>query len=112
MNNSGQTVASLVNFYKVNLDKLWIIHDDLDIPLGKFKIQKNASSAGHKGVQSVIDSLGSQDFQRLRIGIKKETQSKIPAEAFVLQKFTPEEKIKIKKTAREALDVLQKLILG
>ncbi len=106
MNNSGQSVAALVNFYKLKPENLWVIHDDIDISSGKFKIQKNISSAGHKGVQSIIDSLGTHAFHRLRIGIKPETPSRIPTEKFVLQKLPFNEKIKIKKTTQEALGEL------
>jgi len=106
MNSSGQSVAALLRFYKLKPKNLWVIHDDIDISSGKFKIQKNISSAGHKGVQSIINSLGTRAFQRLRMGIKPETPSRIPTEKFVLQKLTFAEKNKIKKTTQEAIGEL------
>jgi len=111
MNESGKAVSLLVNFYKINLENLWVAHDDIDIALGEYKIQKDKSSAGHKGVQSVIEALGAQKFNRLRIGIKTEALEKIPAEAFVLQKFPAAEKKIIDETIKKALvEILPKLL--
>ncbi|MFH1564372.1 MAG: aminoacyl-tRNA hydrolase [bacterium] len=90
MNLSGQSVQAIVSFYKINPEDIVVIHDDLDIELGEFKIQKNRSSAGHNGAQSIIDFLGTKDFTRIRIGIKNEW-SNIVAEKFVLDKFNKEE---------------------
>ena len=69
MNRSGQAVSRLVKKYRVGLEDLVVIHDDLDIPLGKIRIRPDGGSAGHKGVESIIGELGSQDFQRIRVGI-------------------------------------------
>jgi PTH1 family peptidyl-tRNA hydrolase len=69
MNSSGQSVSRLVRKFKVNLDDLIIIHDDLDLPLGKIRVRPGGSSAGHKGIESIITELGSQDFPRIRVGI-------------------------------------------
>jgi peptidyl-tRNA hydrolase, PTH1 family len=69
MNASGESVRLLMRRYGVSLDDLIIIHDDLDLPLGKIRIRKGSSSGGHKGAQSIISALGSQDFIRVRIGI-------------------------------------------
>lgn len=95
MNRSGRSVQALLLFYKIPHRNLWLIHDDIDIPLGQFKIQRNRSAAGHQGVQSVIQSLGTQDFQRIRAGIGALGPKKIPTEKFVLQCFTPSEQKKI-----------------
>jgi peptidyl-tRNA hydrolase, PTH1 family len=90
MNNSGQAVKAVLNYYKIDLKDIIIIHDDLDIPLGEYKISKNKNSGGHKGVQSVIDNLGTKDFTRVRIGVEIENR-KIPTEKFVLEKFSKDE---------------------
>ena len=98
MNESGKAVKALADYYKISEEDITIIHDDLDIPLGEYRIVKDRSSAGHKGVQSVIDAIGTKDFQRVRIGIgtkpldKLGISKKIPTEDFVLQNFTKEEK--------------------
>ena len=74
MNNSGQAVKALVNYYGLTpddlKDRLLIIHDELDLPLGQTRWSMDSRSAGHKGVQSIIDCLGTQNFNRWRIGIK------------------------------------------
>lgn len=75
---------------------LVIIHDDLDIPFGEFKIQFGRGSAGHKGVESIVDALGTQDFWRVRIGINNpEVEKTVPPENFVLMPFTKNEEERI-----------------
>jgi len=69
MNQSGQAVSRLVKKLNISLDDLLIIHDDLDLPLGKIRIRRDGSAAGHKGIESIIAELGSQDFARIRVGI-------------------------------------------
>ncbi len=95
MNRSGNSVSELVNKFSINLGDLLIIHDDLDLPLGKIRIRQGGSSAGHKGVNSIITELGSQDFLRLRVGIGRPAIFEISEAdiiAYVLSGFTPEEK--------------------
>lgn len=69
MNNSGQAVAAVANFYKISLDDIWILHDDVDFPLGSMRIRKGGASAGHRGIMSIIEQLGSDAFWRFRLGI-------------------------------------------
>lgn len=69
MNSSGEAIKKLINYYKIPFGDLLVVHDDLDLPLGEYRLQKGRGAAGHKGVQSVIDCMDSQDFWRLRIGI-------------------------------------------
>ena len=90
MNNSGQAVRAVLDYYKIDPKDIIVIHDDLDIPLGEYKISKNKNSGGHKGVQSIIDHLGTKDFTRFRIGIMIENK-KTPTEKFVLERFSKEE---------------------
>lgn len=114
MNNSGRAVKSLITNYGLRIDDLFVIHDDLDLPLGKIKIVKNRGSAGHKGVQSIIDELKTKDFVRFRIGIKPKgsEQRAIKKEKFVLQKFNKKEgrilKDAIKRTIKALETVLKK----
>jgi PTH1 family peptidyl-tRNA hydrolase len=93
MNLSGKSVSLLVKRFNISLDELIIIHDDLDLPLGKLRLSHGSSSGGHKGIDSIIKEVGSQNFTRIRIGIGR------PAEAseeeiinYVLSDFTPEQK--------------------
>lgn len=69
MNASGEAVSYLVNRYQIEMSNLIVIHDDLDLPLGKIRIRQGGRSAGHKGIESIIRSLGNGDFIRCRIGI-------------------------------------------
>ena len=99
MNLSGQSVSRLVKKFNINLDNLLVIHDDLDLPLGKVRIRQGGGSGGHKGVDSIITWLGSQDFLRLRVGIGRPAITPGSAElseadiiAYVLSDFTPGEK--------------------
>ncbi len=99
MNLSGQSVSRLVKKFNVDLNNLLVVHDDLDLPLGKIRIRQGGGSGGHKGVDSIIAWLGSQDFLRLRVGIGRPTTAEDSAEisetdivAYVLSDFTPGEK--------------------
>ena len=94
MNDSGQALKVICNFYKLDLAKdLLVIHDDADLPLGKIRLADSSSSAGHKGVQSIIDELSTQNFNRLRIGIEtRQNKDLPPTDDFVLQNFTLEQK--------------------
>jgi len=106
MNQSGQAVSPLMKFYKIPLQNLWVIHDDLDLELGKIKIKKNSRSAGHKGIQSIIDELGTKNFNRLKIGIGPKPV-KIDSKKFVLQEFTKNEKEILEKTKKEATQCIR-----
>lgn len=99
MNRSGQAVSRLVRKFNISLDDLLVIHDDLDLPLGKIRIRPGGGAAGHKGVESIITELGSQDFPRLRVGIGRPLATEGSAGttdadiiSYVLSDFTPEEK--------------------
>lgn len=105
MNLSGETANAILSFYKLSprtlglikvkdadlSDILTVVHDDLDIELGKIKVSADSRSAGHNGVQSVIDHLKTKNFTRIRIGIKTEDLKNIPGKNFVLQRFKDEE---------------------
>ena len=98
MNLSGQSVSRLVNKFKVAPDDILVIHDDLDLPLGILRIRKGGSSGGHKGIDSIINELGSRDFTRIKIGISRpvETAGEDDIVRYVLSDFTPDEKQAIK----------------
>jgi PTH1 family peptidyl-tRNA hydrolase len=100
MNLSGQAVKLLTDFYKIDPADIWILHDDLDLPLGTLRLSQNGNAAGHNGVASVIERLGTKDFIRFRLGIAPNGQNIFSSLAkkflstknFVLQKFTAGEK--------------------
>jgi peptidyl-tRNA hydrolase, PTH1 family len=86
MNLSGQSVAGLMHFYKVDIQNMMVIHDDLDLPLGTLRLRPSGGSAGQKGLGSTIEQLGTQDFPRLRIGIGR-PPGRMEASDYVLQNF-------------------------
>lgn len=101
MNKSGGPVAALVRFYRVPLDRLLVVYDDLDLPLGTTRLRPSGGSGGHRGVRSVIQQLGSRDFLRLRIGIGRPPGRMDPAD-YVLQDFSDEEEILLERTLEQA----------
>lgn len=109
MNSSGEAVRALTDYYKIDSADVIVIQDDLDISVGKYKISKNRNSGGHKGIQSIIDHLGTKDFTRIRIGIKAEDQ-KSPTEKFVLENFGKDEMEIIKKIIQETIKEIPELL--
>jgi PTH1 family peptidyl-tRNA hydrolase len=105
MNKSGTAVAPLVRFYKLKPRDLIVIHDDADIPFGRGKLSFGRSSAGHKGVESVIRALKTKGFWRFRIGIAGRRD--IPAEKLVLKKFTAPEGRVVKKVVQRTVRALE-----
>lgn len=92
MNNSGEAVKKLKNFFKIKNKEIVIVHDDSDLFLGDFKIQFKRGSAGHKGVESIINSLKTNEFYRVRIGVRPKNLKKIKAEHFILKNFSFKER--------------------
>lgn len=110
MNDSGNAVSKFIAYYKLPLDRLWVVHDDLDLPFGELRIASGRGDAGHQGVASIIQQLGTKEFNRLRIGIGSNKPLGIPAEGYVLQKFSKEEEAALDgKIIPDALQLLQKL---
>jgi len=91
MNLSGTSVAACAKYHKIAPEHVWVIHDDLDLPLGHLRIRTEGSSGGHNGVQSVIERLGTPKFARFRIGIGRPAAA-IPTEDYVLQPFGADER--------------------
>ena len=89
MNNSGDCVGKFVKYYNIKSEDIMVIHDDLDIDLGVCKFKINSSSGGHNGIKSIISHLGSQNFFRMKLGIK--TDKKDDVIDFVLGKYTKKE---------------------
>ncbi|MDI6777715.1 MAG: aminoacyl-tRNA hydrolase [Patescibacteria group bacterium] len=112
MNLSGASVVAAKKYYKVKLENIIVAHDEIDLPLGTFRISTGSSSAGHKGVQNIIDALGTKNFTRLRIGVdnrgdkpsfaKASEGKKIPTEKYVLGKFTSSENKKLEIALEES----------
>lgn len=95
MNLSGVATRNILDFYKLSASDIVVIHDDIDIAIGTLKVASDSRSAGHNGVQNIIDQLGTQEITRLRIGVgavtTDEPSCRIGAHDFVLGKFSEEE---------------------
>jgi len=102
MNESGFPVSKIVNYFKIDPQDLYIIHDDLDLAVGEYRLQFDRGPAGHNGVSSIIEQLGTQAFHRIRIGIGKPT-TPIAVEDYVLQPFPREEQVIINQTIDKIL---------
>ncbi|MFA6537117.1 MAG: aminoacyl-tRNA hydrolase [Patescibacteria group bacterium] len=111
MNESGFAVQKTIKFYKKQIPEIIVIHDDIDLPLGNYKIQTNRSSAGHNGVRSIITQLGTQDFLRLRIGIGRENrESQGDTANFVLKKFNIAEKLKLRSVRQQVGEEIKDIL--
>lgn len=106
MNRSGEAVAEAVSHYRLPSDRMIVVHDDIDLPLGRLKLDFDAGAAGHKGVASIIERIGSQRFSRIRLGIGRPS-GKEEVEAYVLAPFSPAEKDAAENMKEEAKKVLE-----
>lgn len=109
MNESGPAVASALKKWKISSADLIVVHDDLDLPLGTIKISTGSSAAGHKGVQSVIDALGTKDFTRARMGIGRPPDPTTDHADFVLQKFDVHDHATVEVMKQEAIKKLSEV---
>jgi PTH1 family peptidyl-tRNA hydrolase len=106
MNESGRAVVPLARFYKVSSELLMVVYDDLDLPLGAVRLRPGGGSGGHKGMRSIIEHLGTQDFPRLRIGIGRPPGRMDPAD-YVLQDFSMEEEPLLEETLDLAVAAIE-----
>ena len=113
MNNSGDAVRAIVDWYKINLDQIFIIVDDKDLPLGKIRFRKKGSSGGHNGLKSIIEKLQTNNFNRIRIGIGSPPQingaTKFNTISHVLGNISQEEKSILDKVYRQVIESLEQL---
>jgi PTH1 family peptidyl-tRNA hydrolase len=109
MNNSGSAVQNTINYYKFKISDLVVIHDDFDLPLGKMKVVKSGGAAGHHGVESIIKSVGTPNFLRLRLGIFGQELKKVhdlKAEHVVLDNFAPTELNEVRHVVKRAIEAI------
>jgi len=106
MNLSGESVRSLIDFYKITPEKLIVLHDDMDIPLGTLRLRKTGSAGGQNGIKSIIQHLGTQDFNRVRIGISR-PPGRMDAAAYVLEPFKGDDDILAAQMIDRAADAVE-----
>lgn len=111
MNLSGDAVSKIVNYFKVASEDILIVHDELDLPLGKIKIRLGGAAAGHHGVEDIIKKLGTDKFGRLRLGIgnpktREAEHNHISVDSFVVAKFNEHEVSDVKHLIKQGLKAL------
>lgn len=106
MNESGGPVAGLLDYYSVEPERVALVHDDIDLPFGRLRFQFDRGPGGHNGVASVVKSLGSRGFWRLKIGVGRPPGRMDPA-AYVLRRFATSERDDVESMIVEAADVLR-----
>jgi len=111
MNRSGSAVRCLLDRYGLRAADLVVVHDDLDIPVGCYRVKRAGGDAGHKGVHSIIEELGTGEFLRLRIGVGRPPAEE-DAAAYVLNPFTDAERAEVCRAIEEAMDALGALLAG
>jgi len=106
MNESGKAIGPLARFYKVEPARLLVVYDDLDIPAGTLRLRSEGGSGGHKGMRSVIEQRGGQDFPRLRVGVGR-PPGRMDAADYVLQPFTRDEEILMDGARDRAVEAIE-----
>ena len=117
MNRSGNAVLSIINFFKLSPSDLWVVHDDIDLPVGKIRIRKGGGTAGHNGVESIIQALNFSEFVRFRLGIGKgkldlqhsadHNLKRQVVEKYVLSSFRDSEAGEVKKLIKHSVEALR-----
>jgi len=111
MNKSGETVRNFVGFLGLSTDRVWVIHDDLDLDLGTLRVRKDGSAGGHQGILSIINFLGTEKFPRFRVGIGTKALENIPSEKFVLQRFDKTEEPALKEAIEKTVVEIKKALI-
>lgn len=111
MNESGRSVGKILSYFRIPPEKLLVIHDDKDIPFGEIKMQYNRGAAGHNGIKSIIDTVGTQAFYRMRIGIgPKKAIEKDAVPDFVLSSFSFFERRALKEIYEKGLELMHSVL--
>lgn len=108
MNRSGTAISEIINYFKVPLENLIVIYDDIDIPVGALRIRPHGSPGTHNGMKSIVSSLGSEKFPRIRIGIDRNPD--VDLADYVLQRFNPDERLKINEIIKFAAESSEEII--
>lgn len=109
MNKSGQPIYKLLDYFQIEAEELLVIHDDLDLDLGKMKLKQSGGSGGHNGIKSIINNLNTDKFKRLKVGIGRPPEN-VPVPAFVLTTFQGEEKDISEKVVQEAASAVELML--
>jgi len=111
MNVSGDAVQAVASFYKIPAEKIFVVHDELDIPFGQIRLRTGGGSAGHNGLKSIIQHLG-EGFARVRIGIGPKQPEQMDSADFVLARFSKEQESHLTELTREVSAILSEAAFG
>lgn len=106
MNRSGDSVRRLLSFTGLDPGALLVVHDDMDLPLGRLRLRRGGGAGGHRGIASLLEYLGSPDFTRLKIGVGRPPDG-VPAEGYVLQEFAASERELLRETLARGVAVIE-----
>lgn len=109
MNESGQSVAALLRFYKIPLNQLLVVHDDLDLPFWTLRLRPSGGTGGQRGMESIVAKLGTRDFARLRVGIGRPPGRMDPKD-YVLHDFDPDQQKFLDELCTTAVDAIRRFI--
>ncbi len=109
MNRSGEAARSMLRYLPMSSEDLLVVYDDMDLPLGRIRLRARGSAGGHRGMQSVLDQLGRDDFFRLRVGIGRPPGGEDPTD-FVLSPFLPKEEDVVERVVSRAAEAVESLI--
>jgi len=112
MNNSGMAVGSVSRFYRIPIERILVVYDELALPLGTIRIREKGSSAGHNGVKSIISHVGTQNFPRIRVGIDQPPQGRHGQIDWVLNRFTADEQKVVDEVISRAADAVEAILSG
>lgn len=110
MNVSGESVGPAARFFKVSPEDVVVLHDEVDLPFGRLQVKDGGGHGGHNGLRSVISGLGSNAFCRIRIGIGRPANSRIPTASYVLSNFYPEEERELEEVLWKVADAVEVLL--
>lgn len=110
MNLSGEAVGKILKYYKISVEDMLVIYDDMDIPLGALRLREKGSAGGHNGIKSIISHVGTQEFKRIRVGIS--SHANIEAKDYVLGRFSKEEQITLILVNDKVLGAVEEFVSG
>lgn len=110
MNLSGDSVRPLMDFYKISLEQLIVVHDEVDQPFAKMKLQKNRGHGGHNGIRDISAKMASADYVRLRLGVGRPADPRFSVADYVLQNFSEDEMRAMPEFLNKACDALEAVI--
>jgi peptidyl-tRNA hydrolase, PTH1 family len=109
MNLSGESIFAMMDYFQMDIDDLVVIYDDLDLPVGRIRLRQKGSAGGHNGIKSTISHLGTQEFNRIRVGINRPSNGMAITD-YVLGRFTKEEQEMIKVAVERSADACEEWI--